>query len=144
MLNRQLIRLVVGPAALIFAIVACHGAPVGSPGYLPTSGSDVVAPQHALAPTVNPDLNLRHVIKSTCGVVLKLVLLELVDCKFVEDGYGGLFTLTNNSHGLLAISPLKGTSKTVFTIVGLLVGDGRFLIRDAKGHKLVIRAKVKL
>lgn len=138
--NRQLIRLMAGVLTLVLGVVACHGAPTGGTGYVPVSTSSAVAPQ---ANGAVPD-GASGDIRSTCGKRLHIVLLAIVDCKFKEKGYNGIFTIDNRTNGIVTISPTSGTSATVFTILGAVIGSGAFFVRDKNGHHLKLKVRVTL
>jgi hypothetical protein len=85
----------------------------------------------------------KHIkIVSSCGQHIKIVLLGIVQCRFHEQGYSGSFNITNNTNGLIGITPMTGDKKTVFTVTGLLLGSGNFLVEDGNGVKLKVNVKV--
>ena len=87
----------------------------------------------------------RAKIISSCGKHVHIVIAGIVDCKFREPGYGGgTFTLTNDTKGIVVISPSSGTKSTTFTILGALLGSGHFVVKDAKGRELRVTVKVTL
>ncbi|HEY1883802.1 MAG TPA: hypothetical protein VGG51_12255 [Candidatus Cybelea sp.] len=122
------------------SLTGCHGsAPAGGTGYLPADVSS------AAGSIVNPDKNRGIQIESSCGKRVHIVLLGSVSCKFKERGYAkGVFKLYNREKGLVSVSPDKGTEKTTFTVSGLLVGRGSFLVRDNRGHHLAVHTRVSL
>jgi hypothetical protein len=140
--NQQVIRSVMALAVLTISLslAGCHGgAPSGSTGYLPANVSSTTGS------IVNPDKKKPIAIESSCGKHVRIVLLGFVDCKFKERGYGnGVFKLYNHEKGLISVSPDKGTRSTTFTVSGLLVGKGSFLVRDTRGHHLVVHTRVSL
>jgi hypothetical protein len=123
------------------SLAGCHGGtPSGSTSYLPAGVSS------AANSIVNPDRKRPVKIDSSCGKHVHIVLLGFVTCKFKERGYGskGIFRLYNHEKGLIGISPEKGDQTTAFTITGILVGKGSFLVRDTHGHHLAVRTRVTL
>lgn len=138
-LNRHFIRLMAGVLTLVLGVAACHGAPTGGTGYVPVSSS-AVAPQAILPDGKKSDGD----IHSTCGKRLHIVLLAIVDCRFKENGYNGQFNIINKTNGIVTISPMSGDSSTVFTILGALVGSGKFVVKDQKGHNLKLKVRVTL
>ena len=139
--NLKRIGFAAGAAALSLAMVACHGQSPGSSGYMPTNSSALSAPQ-AGSGLAAPDV--RKII-SSCGKHVHIVLAGIVDCKFREPGYGdGTFTLTNDTKGIVVLSPSSGTKSTTFTILGALIGSGHFTVKDAKGRELRVTVKVTL
>jgi hypothetical protein len=139
--NLRRIHVAAGAAALSLSIAACHG---GSPGasYVPTGST---APSASQAGTGLAIPDAKRKIVSSCGKHVRIVLLGVLDCKFKEAGYGnGTFTLTNDTKGLVLISPSSGTRATTFTIAGAVLGSGHFLVKDSKGRTLRVRVKVTL
>jgi hypothetical protein len=127
--------------AISFAVAGCHGQGPGASGYVPAgAGALPEAQTPGLAP-ISPDAK-SHKIKSTCGERIHIVLLGVVDCKFNEKGFGGTFKVYDHTKGLIAISPSSGTKATTFTVTGLLVGKGSFLIKDQRGNHLKVRVHV--
>ncbi|HEY6486801.1 MAG TPA: hypothetical protein VIX83_10495 [Candidatus Cybelea sp.] len=122
------------------SLAGCHGgAPAGSTGYLPANVSSTAGS------IVNPDKNRPIQIESSCGKRVRIVLLGSVSCEFKERGYAnGVFKLYNHEKGLVSVSPAKGTESTTFTVSGLLVGRGSFLVRDTRGHHLAVHTRVSL
>jgi hypothetical protein len=122
-------------------MVACHGQTPGSSSYIPTNSTALSESQSGQG-LASPDV--RKII-SSCGQHVHIVLAGIVDCKFREPGYGGgTFTLTNDTKGIVVISPSSGTKSTTFTILGALLGSGHFVVKDAKGRELRVRVKVTL
>jgi hypothetical protein len=115
-------------------MTACGGAPSGNQGYVP--------PSSAGAAFVLPDK--KESITSTCGKRIHILVAGFVDCKFKEKGYGGNFKVTNAFKGLISISPDKGNKDTAFTVTGLVVGKGYFLVRDTHKNSLKVRVRVTL
>ena len=113
-------------------LAACGGGRTGYESYTPSG----VAPLAQLAP------DKKASIASTCGTKIHMVIGVFVDCKFKEKGYGGNFTILNHTKGLVGITPSKGTKDTTFTVTGLLVGKGYFLVRDS--HKNTLKVKVRV
>lgn len=126
-------------AALSLTLAACNSQSPGNLGYMPSGASSLPA---AHGGSIGPDT---VVIKSTCSSHIHIILAGFVNCQFSEKNYSGVFHVFNHTHGLVGISPTKGTSSTVFTVTALLVGRGAFLVRDRRGkHTLIIRVKVRL
>jgi hypothetical protein len=128
-LHSQLLRMMIGPAMLTMGLAACGGSSPTSPAFVPVNSS-------LLAP------DAKKVITSTCGDRIHIVLLGIVDCKFKEKNYGGNFKITIASKGLVSIDPMEGTKDTKFTVTGLLVGKGYFLVKDHQKNTLKVRVKV--
>jgi len=124
--------------AVLFSIVACQASPNATQGFAPY-GPYTTAAANGDAASVNNDA-----IKSSCGDKIHIVVAGIVDCKFREHGYGGMFTLRDHTNGLIAISPLKGDRTTKFTITGVLVGRGYFVVTDTHRNKLRVRVRVTL
>ncbi|HEY6484844.1 MAG TPA: hypothetical protein VIX83_00475 [Candidatus Cybelea sp.] len=102
---------------------------------------------HAAARRVRRDgkRNTRSRSSSPAAIAFTLFLLGSADCKFNElELRNGTFKITSETKGFVSISPSSGTSATTFTVSGLLVGSGKFVIKDTKGHSLAVRVKVTL
>jgi hypothetical protein len=130
-------------AAVAFSLTmtACHGQTPGSGSYIP-SNSTALSASHSASDSASPDVRK---ILSSCGKHVHIVLAGIVDCKFREPGYGGgTFTLTNDTQGIIVISPMSGTRETTFTILGAVLGSGHFTVKDAKGRQLRVTVKVTL
>jgi hypothetical protein len=137
--NRKPLIFLVAAAALLLSAAACHSQSPGSSGYVPTSTSSLPGARNGDTSDMGAKDND---IKSTCGDRVHIVLLGFVDCKFKETGYDGRFRVFNHTKGLVGISPSSGTSATTFTITGLILGRGAFLIKDHRGNHLLIRVHV--
>jgi hypothetical protein len=124
--NLQVTRWALAFATLSMSVVGCQGAPSGSSTFVPS---------------VNP-AGAPIKIKSTCGDRIHIVVAGIVDCKFKEQNKGGDFKVTVATKGLVSISPSKGDRDTTFTVTGLVLGRGYFLVRDDKGNTLKIRVRV--
>jgi hypothetical protein len=131
-------------AALSASMVACHGQSPGST-YVPSGSTALSIPQTG-AGLLAPDKKKKKVeIVSSCGQHVHIVIAGIVDCKFREQGYGdGTFTLTNDTKGIVIITPMSGTRATTFTILGALIGSGYFEVKDTRGHVLKVTVKVTL
>ncbi len=139
--NLKRIGFAAGAIAFSLTMVACHGQTPGSSSYIPTNSTALSASQSA-TDSAAPDV--RKII-SSCGKHVHIVIAGIVDCKFREPGYGGgTFTLTNDTKGIVVISPSSGTKSTTFTILGALLGSGHFVVKDAKGRELRVTVKVTL
>lgn len=133
-----------GAIGLSLTMVACHGQSPGSSGYIPSNSTTLSVPQ-AGAGLAAPDAKRKVEIVSSCGKHVHIVLLGIVDCRFREKGYGnGTLTITNDTQGIVVISPMSGTQSTKFTILGALVGSGHFTVKDSKGRQLKVKVKVTL
>jgi hypothetical protein len=142
--NLKRIGVAAGAAALSLSTVACHGQSPGSSGYVPTASTSLSAPQPGTGLGA-PDAKRKIRIISSCGKHVRIVLLGILDCKFKEEGYGdGTFTLTNDTKGIVVITPSSGTRKTPFTILGAVLGSGYFVVRDTQKHHLKVRVRVVL
>ena len=142
--NLKRIGFAAGAMALSLTMVACHGQSPGSSGYIPTNSTALSVPQGG-AGLVTPDAKHKVQIVSTCGKHVHIVLLGILDCRFREQGYGdGTFTLTNDTKGIVVITPMSGTRSTKFTILGALLGSGHFVVKDTKGRQLKVTVKVTL
>jgi hypothetical protein len=141
--NLKGIGLAAAAAALSAGIVACHGQSPSST-YVPTGSAALSVPQAGAG--LAPDKQKKKVeIVSSCGNHVHIVLAGIVDCKFREQGYGdGTFTLTNDTKGIVIITPMSGTRATTFTILGALVGSGYFEVKDTNKHVLKVTVKVTL
>ncbi|HEV3090008.1 MAG TPA: hypothetical protein VGX91_01045 [Candidatus Cybelea sp.] len=143
--NRHLIQLAAALTTLALGVVACQGAPTSSAGYVPPGASNLAAPQANGAGAALPDKkHRRDEIISSCGDHLRIVLLGVVDCKFREKRQDAKFTISDRTHGIVVVSPSKGTSGTTFTILGAIVGSAAFTVKDARGNRIVMRVKVTL
>lgn len=132
-----------GTVALAAGMAACHGQSPGSAGYIPAN-STVLSPQGGTG-LAAPDAKKKVQIVSSCGKHVHIVLLGIIDCRFSEKGYGnGTFTLTNDTKGVVVISPMSGDQSTKFTILGALIGSGHFVVKDTNGRHLKVTVKVTL
>jgi hypothetical protein len=132
--------LIAACAAVTFSVVGCQGgSPGGAAGYTPASSASLPAPAGIL-----PDKKHKGDIDSSCGKRIKIVLLGFVDCKFNAPDYGGNFKVYNHTQGLIGITPETGTKDTTFTVTGLLIGKGSFMVRDHRGQMLKIKVSVSL
>src|ERR1700744_1472137 len=111
-------RLVLAAGVLAIAAAGCQGGAPSNAAYMPTSTG--AAPAISTSGMALPDKKNKPKIVSSCGQHIKIVLLGIVDCRFHEQGYSGSFTITNNTNGLIGITPMTGDKKTTFTITGLL------------------------
>jgi hypothetical protein len=130
--TKQGLRLVTGMAALSLILAACHDGSSGTAPYLPASSTSF---QQA------------GDIRSSCGLHIRIVLAGIVNCRFREIGdRNAVFTLKNDTHGLILISPTTGSRHTVFTITGLVIGSGHFTVHAGNGrtHRLVVTVRVTL
>ncbi len=143
--NLKRISITAGAAALSLSVVACHGQSPGGSGYVPPASTSFSAAQQSTG-FATPDKKKEKIeIVSSCGKHVRIVLLGIIDCKFREENYGdGTFTLTNNTNGIVVISPSSGTRATTFTILGAVLGGGNFVVKDKKGHHLKVRVRVTL
>jgi hypothetical protein len=136
--NLQVTRWALAFATLSMSVVGCHGAPSGSSTFVPSDASRaLVNPGSSVNPAKVP-----IEIKSTCGDRIHIVVAGIIDCKFKERDYGGNFKVTVATKGLVSISPTKGTEDTTFTVTGLVLGKGYFLVRDDKANVLKVRVHV--
>ncbi len=141
--NRQRLRLVTGMAALSLILAACHGGSSGTAPYVPSSSTSSQVGDQGLAPNDND----RGEIRSSCGHHVHIVVAGIINCRFHEVGdRDAHFTLKNDTHGLILISPMSGNRHTKFTITGLVVGSGHFTVRAGgdPGHRLFVTVKVTL
>jgi hypothetical protein len=129
-LPSRILPIIIGPAILSLGLAACGGGSPTSPAYVPVNNSSILAP------------NAKVVIGSTCGDRVHIILLGVVTCKFNEKHYGGNFKITVATKGLVSIDPMKGTKDTKFTVTGLILGKGYFLIRDDQKNTLKVRVRV--
>jgi hypothetical protein len=129
-------------AAMLLSLAACHGSSPTSSGLPPTSDMSQGASQAVQAPDVSPDSNP---ITSTCPVKIKLAVLAVLDCKFREKGYHGVFNIHTNRLGPVAtVLPSSGTAATTFVIAAVVVGTGRFTVTDKHGNRKTFRVTVTL
>jgi hypothetical protein len=131
-------RLVLALGVLALSAAGCQGGTPSTAQYMPTSTG---APAALTSGIAIPDKKKSKIV-SSCGQHIKIVLLGILDCRFHEPGYSGSFTITNNTDGLISISPTTGDKKTIFTVTGLLLGSGNFKVEDSHGVKLKIFVKV--
>jgi hypothetical protein len=138
--NSKSITIAGGVAALTLSLIGCHGqSPAGS-GYMPPSTSALPGSQMG-----SMDRDKKVEIKSSCSHRLHIVIAAIVDCKFREKGYGaGIFTVSNDVNGIVTVSPQSGDRRTVFTILGAVIGTGHLVWKDAKGHDYKIAVRVTL
>jgi len=139
----QRLRLATGIAALSLILAACHGGSSGTAPYVPANGTSPQVGDQGLAPNDND----RGEIRSSCGHHVRIVLAGIINCRFHEVGdRDALFTLKNDTQGLILISPMSGNRNTKFTITGLVIGSGHFIVRAAgdKGHRLFVTVRVVL
>jgi hypothetical protein len=130
-----------GIAALSLSVIGCQGNPSGNTGYVPASAGAGLA----ISQPIGDKHKKQPEITSNCSHRLHLVVAGLVDCKFREKGYkGGMFTVANDTKGLVLVTPSSGTQGTTFTIVGLVLGSGKLVWSDSNGNKYPIRVKVTL
>ncbi|MBV9720122.1 MAG: hypothetical protein JOZ77_12455 [Candidatus Eremiobacteraeota bacterium] len=129
--HRLYLGIVAGAAVLSLSLAACSGQSANST-YVPTTSTNS-------AVALSGDQ-----IKSTCGKRIHIVVAGIVDCKFSEQNYGGNFKVYNKTKGIILITPNHGTKDTVFTVVGLAIGRGSFLVKDHKGNELIIKVRVTL
>jgi hypothetical protein len=126
-------------AFISLSVTACSRSSPSSSAYVPPGASNVS--QGVGAGAASPNRVGR--ISSTCGRHIHILVAGLVDCRFHERGYGdGKFTIHDHTKGLIVITPLEGTRNTKFTITGVLVGRGFFVVRDTRGNYLVVRVRV--
>ncbi len=137
--NRHLARLISASAAFVLLLTACHGSPSGTSQYLPSGSTSMSAPA---GPAISPEHEQRGVIYSSCGHRIHIHVAGIISCRFHELRYHGMFTLHNDTNGLILISPMTGNKHTKFTITGLLVGKGYFTVTDTKGHSVTVHVKV--
>jgi hypothetical protein len=137
------LRLVTGIAVLSLILAACHGGSSGTAPYLPASGTSSL---QSLDRGIAPNHEERGELFSSCGHRIRIVLAGIVNCHFHEVGASrkDVFTLKNDTHGLILISPSTGTRNTTFTITGLLIGSGHFSVHDGAGDRLVVTVRVAL
>jgi len=124
-------------AALFPSVVACHGESPNGSAYTPTVTTALSRPSVG-----DFDKAAKHTIVSTCGDRVHIVLAGFKGCRFSEKGYRGSFTIHDRTKGLVGTWPSSGTEDTTFTITGLVVGNGAFVIRSKRGDDLVVRIRV--
>jgi hypothetical protein len=131
-------------AALSLGMVACHGQSPGDSAYVPTSTAAL--PASGLGSAIQPAGKKRDIdIHSSCSHRLHIVLLGIVDCRFLERKYqNGIFSVTDEEKGIVSVYPSQGTHSTVFTITGLVLGSGHLVWKDTKGNQYKIGVKVTL
>ncbi len=129
-------------AALSIGMVACQGQSTTSPAYLPTGATGLSMPQTAGG--LGSESKESKIV-SSCGFRIHIIVAGIVGCKFHEKGYKNrLFTLENQTHGLVLISPSKGNRFKRFTIAGVAFGSGHFVVRDRIGNALKVVVRVTL
>jgi hypothetical protein len=131
-MDRYIRQITGGAAFLSLLLTACSGQ---------SSNATYVPP----ATTTSSAVALKgDAIKSTCGKRIHIVIAGIIDCKFSEQGYGGNFKVYNKTKGIILITPNHGTKDTVFTVIGLAIGRGSFLVKDHQGNELIIKVRVTL
>lgn len=135
-------RLVMGMAVLSLLLAACHGGSSGTAPYVPASSASTQTFDRGI--TSNNEE--RGELFSSCGHHIRIVLAAIVNCRFHEVGGGSkdVFTLKNDTRGLILISPGSGTRDTKFTITGLVLGSGHFTVNDGKKDHLTVTVRVRL
>ncbi|HEY6326440.1 MAG TPA: hypothetical protein VIW73_08030 [Candidatus Cybelea sp.] len=93
-----------------------------------------------------PNGEERGELFSSCGHHIRIVLAGIVNCRFHEvgDSKKDVFTLKNDTQGLILISPLTGNRYTTFTITALVIGSGHFTVNDGAGDRLTVTVRVSL
>jgi hypothetical protein len=134
------VRFLLALAVLALSAAGCQGGSPSSAQYTPTSTG--AAPAIRTTGTVSPDKKKKAKIISSCGDHIKIVILGIMECRFHESNYNGKFNITNDTNGLIGISPNSGDKGTTFTITGLVLGSGYFLVEDKNGTKLKVYVKV--
>ncbi|HEY3675584.1 MAG TPA: hypothetical protein VGK84_06290 [Candidatus Tumulicola sp.] len=136
------VRFLLALAVLALSAAGCQGGSPSSAQYTPTMTG--AAPSNLTGGTISLDKKKKAKIVSSCGDHVKIVVLGILECKFHESGYTSNFNITNDTNGLVGISPNSGDKGTTFTITALLVGSGYFLVEDKNGTKLKVFVKVTL
>ncbi len=139
----QRVRWVTGMVSLSLILAGCHGGSSGTAPSLPASGA---SSQQSLDRGIVPSYEERGELFSSCGYHIRIVLAGIVNCRFHEVGGGrkDVFTLKNDTHGLILISPMTGNRNTTFTITALVVGSGHFTVNDGKRDYLTVTVRVSL
>jgi len=140
--NLKPIALAAGTASLSLAMAACHGQSPTSSGYIPADSTAITAPP--AAGVENQARGTKSPIISLCGDVIKIKLLGDVRCKFKEDGYNGVFKLTNHIPGILELKPLIGDQTTSFLLGGLALGNGFFVVKDLRHNLKIVDVRIVL
>lgn len=139
--NLRHLGIAAGAAIFSLGTIACHGQYPGGTGYVPTTATTLGASQSNGG--IEP-FGKKGDIDSGCGHHMNIVIAGILNCRFREKGYNGTFTIVNHEKGIVGVTPSSGTRATKFTVVGLVVGKGYFLVKDAKGDKYKVRVKVTL
>jgi hypothetical protein len=135
-------RLLLGLAALLFGVVACHGGSSAGTPFVP-QGSALSQSQPPL--DLSPAHAPRGVIVSSCGTHIRIKIAGILNCRFREYGYhDGKFTVKNDTRGLVLFSPNSGNKHTTFTMIGLVAGSGFLVVHDSLHHVLVVHVRVTL
>jgi hypothetical protein len=94
---------------------------------------------------IAPNGEERGEILSSCGRRIHVIVAGIVNCHFRLGGdRDATFTLIDHTHGLILISPTTGNRTTKFTITGVLVGSGYFIVRSDNDRRLRVRVRVTL
>jgi hypothetical protein len=134
-------RLVLAVAILALTAAGCQGGgPSSATQLMPASTG--AAQSVTTGGTFGSDMKQKPQIISSCGKHIKIVLLGIMNCRFHEVKYDGDFTITNHTNGLIGITPTSGDKTTTFTITGLILGSGYFLVQDTNKTKLKVFVKV--
>jgi hypothetical protein len=136
------VRFLLALAVLALSAAGCQGGSPSSAQYTPTSTG--AAPSALTGGTVSLDKKKKAKIVSSCGDHIRVVVLGIVECKFHENGYTGNFKITDETKGLVSISPTTGDKETIFTVTALVVGSGHFFVEDKNSTKLKVSVKVTL
>lgn len=146
-MNRQLVRLVSVPAALLTAVVACHGSSADNSAYVPQSSTGLAAIQAAADDRTDaalPEAKKDRIV-SSCGRHVHIVVAGILDCRFHEKGdRDAKFRVENHTVGIILISPSEGTRATTFTITGLVAGNGYFSVKGKRHDRIKVEVRVAL
>jgi hypothetical protein len=124
--------------ATVFGVAFLAGCGGGSPSAVP--GPMAAGPSNA---TVSPD----HFppVHSSCGNHVRIIVAGIVDCRFTQAGnHGGSVNIvTSHLMGVATVTPTSGTTKTDFEVVGVLSGQGYFIV-ETQTRKLRVVVSVSL
>jgi hypothetical protein len=112
-------------------------------GLSPGTGDFVVQDSHKNSLTVSVVVGDGNVL-SSCGDNIQIKIAGIVNCQFSETGFHGTYVIDSHLNGIASVSPNKGTHKTQFTVLGLVVGGGYFVVHGAPGLSLKVHVSVTL
>jgi hypothetical protein len=129
-------KLILATALGVALLAGCGG---GSPSAVPGAPM-AAAPSNAMA---SPD----HFppVESSCGNHVRIIVAGILDCRFTQDGnHGGTVNIdTSHLMGIATVTPTSGTTKTDFEVIGVLSGQGYFIV-ETQTRKMRVVVSVSL